>query len=820
MIPPPRTLVLSLVLWWPGMALAADPAPAPSPAPEVFVKTAAPPVDIAKDKTLYAVGYAHLDTQWRWAYPQVIREYIANTLHDNFRLLDQYPNYIFNFSGSRRYEMMREYYPEDYEKLKGYIAAGRWFPCGSSVDENDANVPGLEACVRHVLYGNHYFQREFGVVSHEFMLPDCFGFPASLPSILAHCGIKGFSTQKLTWGSAVGIPFKVGRWIGPDGKQIVAALDPGAYSGKVTEDLSQNAGWLTRINHTGELSGAFVDYHYFGTGDIGGAPKEDSVRWVERSVAGKGPVRVVPATAERMFDDLQPAQIAKLPEYKGELLLTEHSAGSITSQAYMKRWNRKNELLADGAERAAVTAMLLGGAPYPGEKLYSAWDLLLGSQMHDMLPGTSLPKAYEYCWNDELLAANQFAAVETDAVGAVASGLDTQAQGVGLVVYNPLSHERDDLVEATVHFPGDAPAGVSVFGPDGQEIPAQVAHREGQTARLLFPAHLPSVGFATFDVRPAAQPAAASALKVSPQGLENERYRVTLNDGGDVASVFDKRNQQELLAAPARLEFHYEKPQQFPAWNMDWADRQQPARAFVDGPAKVRVVEDGPVRVALEIEREAQGSRFVQTIRLAAGAAGDRVEFATLIDWQTRESSLKASFPFKNGSPLASYDDKLGVPMRGNNDPKKYEVPQHQWFDLTNQAANYGVAVLNDCKFGSDKPDDQTMRLTLLYTPGVRTGYRDQSTQDFGRHEMVYALTGHTGDWRAGGVPLQAARLNQPLAAFQVPAHEGKLGRSFSLLKLSSDQVAVVAIKKAEDSDEVIVRLKEITGQRGDQRES
>ncbi len=814
MLPPRCTLALSLLLSVPGLASAADPvSPPASTSPEVFVKAADAPVDVTREKALYTVGYAHLDTQWRWTYPQVIREYLANTLHDNFRLLDKYPNYVFNFSGSRRYEMMHEYYPAEYEKMKGYIAAGRWFPCGSSVDENDANVPGLEACVRQVLYGNHYFQREFGVVSHEFMLPDCFGFPASLPSILAHCGIKGFSTQKLTWGSAAGIPFKVGRWIGPDGKQVVAALDPGSYNGGITGDLSQNAGWLTRINHTGELSGAFVDFHYYGTGDKGGSPREDSVRGLERGVAGKGPVRVVSATAQRMFDDIKPEQAAKMPEYKGELLLTEHSAGSVTSQGYMKRWNRKNELLADGAERASVAAMLLGGAPYPDKKLYTAWDLLLGSQMHDMLPGTSVPKAYEYCWNDELLAANQFAAVETDAVGAVASGLDTQAQGVPLVVYNALAHERDDVVEATVTFPGEAPEGVNVFGSDGQQVPAQLDHRAGHQARVLFLAHLPSVGFASFDVQPAGTAVgSAPNLRVSPASLENERYRVTLNDGGDVSSVFDKLNRQELLAAPARLEFHYEKPQQFPAWNMDWADRQLPARAYVEGPAKVRVVENGPVRVALEVERESQGSRFVQTIRLSAGAAGDRVEFATAIDWQTRESSLKASFPFKHASPLASYDDKLGVPMRGNNDPKKYEVPLHQWFDLTNQEANYGVAVLNDCKFGSDKPDDQTMRLTLLYTPATRGAYVDQATQDFGHHEMVYALAGHAGDWRAGGVPLQAARLNQPLAVFQTPAHEGKLGRIFSLLQLDSDQVAVVAVKKAEDSDEIIVRLKETTG--------
>src|SRR3954469_21661628 len=202
--------------------------------------TTRPEIDLSKQKTLYVVGYAHLDTQWRWAYPQVIREFVANTLHDNFPLIEKFPHYVFNFSGSRRYEFMREYYPADYAKLKKYIKAGRWFPCGSSVDEDDANVPSGESLVRQVLSGNPYFRKEFGVASHEFMLPDCFGFPYALPSILVHCGIQGFSTQKLTWGSAVGIPFKVGRWYGPDGKMVVAALDPGAYSGDVSEDLSQN----------------------------------------------------------------------------------------------------------------------------------------------------------------------------------------------------------------------------------------------------------------------------------------------------------------------------------------------------------------------------------------------------------------------------------------------------------------------------------------------------------------------------------------------------------------------------------------------------
>ena len=809
--PPARTLAAlstALTLLFLPTARAEDAA---------YRKEARGPVDLRKQKTLYVVPYAHLDTQWRWSYPQVIREFLANTLHDNFKLIDKYPNYVFNFSGSRRYEMMREYYPQDWERLKGYVKAGRWFPCGSSVDEGDANVPSLESMVRHVLYGNHYFRREFGVASEEFMLPDCFGFPASLPTILAHCGIKGFSTQKLTWGSAVGIPFKVGNWIGPDGSAMPAALDPGSYNGNVTEDLSQNKGWLARIERTGAQSGIFADYHYYGTGDRGGSPDEKSVAMMERSVAGTGPVRVVSANAQQMFLDLPAAERARLPAYQGDMLLTEHSSGSVTSQAYMKRWNRKNELLADAAERAAVAANWLGSAPYPAKKLYDAWDLVLGSQMHDMLPGTSLPKAYEYCWNDDALAANQFAAVAEDAVGGVVAALDTRTPGGGspLVVYNPLALAREDVAEASL--PGADPgAGVQVLGPDGQPVPTQVIRRAGGKLDFLFLASVGPVSFTAYEAKavPTAGAAASekSPLRVTNRSLENARYRVTVNDGGDVASIFDKAARRELLMAPLRLEFHRENPGQFPAWNMDWSDRQKPPRGYVDGPAAIRVAEEGPVRVALEIERRAEGSRFVSRVSLAAGAAGDTVEFRDQIDWGTREACLKVAFPLTVGNPLAAYDDKVGAVLRGNNDPKKYEVPQHEWLDLTAQDGSYGVSVLNDCKFGSDKPDDHTVRLTLLYTPGARD-YQDQATQDFGRHDLAYAVAGHARGWQEGGAVPRGHRFNQPLRVFQAPdAHPGLLGRAFSLAAVDNPQVEIVAIKKAEDSDETVVRLRELAG--------
>ncbi|MFT3786481.1 MAG: glycoside hydrolase family 38 C-terminal domain-containing protein [Tepidisphaeraceae bacterium] len=794
-----RTVIGRAALWTiASLTPAAFAAPATQPA-----------IDLSTQKTLYAVGYAHLDTQWRWTYPLVIKEYIHNTLKDNFALIEKYPHYVFNFSGSRRYQMMKEYYPEDYAKLKQYIAAGRWFVCGSCVDENDALVPSGESQLRHVLYGNQFSRREFGMESQESMLPDCFGFPASLPSILAHSGLRGFSTQKLSWGSAIGIPFKVGVWNGVDGQGVIAGLDPGAYTGTVRENLATSDNWLRRITSNGDRSGVYTDYHYFGTGDKGGAPGESSVEWIEKSATTDGPLKVITGTAEQMFVDITNDQRAKLPVYQGELLLTEHSAGSPTSQAYMKRWNRKSELLADGAERASVAAMWLGGLPYPTDRLYNAWDLVLGSQMHDMLPGTSVPKAYEYCWNDYVIALNQFAEVETSAVAAIASQLDTQVgQGVPLVVYNPLAIEREDVVEANVTLPAGTDS-VNVVGPDGNSVRAQVLSSDGTSTRIAFLAKAPSVGFAVYHVQPGGA-ATQETLKITERTVENDNLRVTLNDAGDIASVFDKKSNKEMLREPARLAFVYHRPRDYPAWNMDWEDQNQPPRGYVDGPATFRVVENGPARVALEVTRHAQGSTFVQRIQLAANAT--RVDIANTIDWATQERALKATFPLVASNEHATYDAALGTVSRGNNDPKKYEVPQQQWFDLTDSSGNFGMSVLNDSKFASDKPSDNEVRLTLLYTPGVRGVYQDQSTQDIGRHQITYSLAPHAGDWKQGGTTWNARRLNQPLRAFNTSAHAGALGKSFSLVSVSSPQIEVQAIKKAEDSNDIIVRVKETSG--------
>lgn len=837
-----------------------------------FAQTATP--DLTKQPTLYVVGYAHLDTEWRWEYPQVIREYLSKTLRSNFALFEKYPHYIFNFSGANRYRLMKEYYPSDFEKLKQYVAAGRWFPAGSSMEESDVNSPSAESIFRQVLYGNEFFRREFGKASAEYMLPDCFGFPASLPSILAHSGIKGFSTQKLTWGSSApaggpdspertprGTPFNVGIWEGPDGKSVIAGFNPGSYSADITTDLSKplppadaqtnqqdsqqrefwrsQGDWAARVQRNGEVSGLFTDYHYYGTGDIGGAPREPSVKLLEAIInkgeitlpstqksapaspvhVGEGPVHVISSSAEQMFLDIKPGQMERLPRYKGELELTNHSAGSLSSEAYQKRWNRKNEVLADAAERASAMAAWLGARNYPQQRLNNAWILVLGAQFHDIMAGTATPQSYNYAWNDDVVAMNQFAGVLTSATAGVVSAMDTQVNGIPVVVYNPLNIEREDVVEADLSYGADVPRSVHVFGPDGKEVYSQLAGTSEGTAKVLFLARAPSVGYAVYNVAFSSRlmtEARKSVVTVSDSALENERYRVKLDQNGDISSIFDKSLNKELLSAPLRLALQTEKPHDWPAWNMDWDDQKKPPRAYVQGPVKMQVVENGPVRVAIRVERQAEDSTFVQTIRLSAGDAGNRVEFLNAVDWKTKEAALKAVFPLTAGNPQATYNWDIGTIQRGNNDEKKFEVASHQWFDLTDASGAYGVTVLSDCKYGSDKPDDNTLRLTLIYTPGLGGGnggsYSDQLTQDWGHHEFMYGLASHSGDWRKERTDWQALRLNQSLIAFRASPHAGPLAKTFSFLKIDNNRIRVLALKKAEQGEELIVRLAEMDG--------
>lgn len=769
----------------------------------------AQPVDAppTPDRKLYVVATAHLDTQWLWTIQDTIREYVPLTLRDNFRYFRTFPSYTFSFEGAFRYLLAKEYFPAEYEQLKEFIASGRWRVCGSSVDAGDVNLPAPEAIIRQVLYGNGFYRREFGKVSRDIYLPDCFGFGYALPTIAAHCGLKQFSSQKLTWGSAVGIPFDIGVWRGVDGSEIVAALNPGAYVSRIGVDLSREKTQLERIDKLGAQSGSYIGYRYFGTGDTGGAPDYASVAWLEKSKKSEGPVRVLSVGADQLALDLTPEQVARLPRYDGELLMRIHGVGCYTSMAAMKRWNRQNEQLADAAERASVVAHWLGAAAYPRQKLTDAWIRLLWHHHHDDLTGTSIPEAYTFSWNDLVCCLNEFAETLRDAVGGVARGLDTRVEaGVPIVVFNPLGVSRTDVVDAVVELGVRDVRAVRVVGPDGADCPAQVALADGGRVRVSFVARVPAVGFAVFGVSATDGGATpATDLRVDESALENDQLRVRIDENGDIASVFDKRAAREMLKEPIRLALLSDTPDQWDEWEIRYQDVSAAPRGFVGGPAKVSIVERGPARATLAIEREFDGSRCVQHVRLAAAEAGDRVEVETFMDWRTPSTLMKATFPLAVSNPKATYDLGLGTIQRGNNTPELWEVPAQQWADLTDADGSYGVAIANDSKHGWDKPDDHTLRLTLVHLP-------KNVQKDMGRHRFAYTVLGHTGDWRAGEVASRAARLNAPLRAFQTIRHPGALGKQFALVTATSPQVSVMALKQAEESDEVVIRVRELHG--------
>ncbi|MDX9748976.1 MAG: glycoside hydrolase family 38 C-terminal domain-containing protein, partial [Paludibacter sp.] len=776
--------------------------------------------------TLFLVPYSHLDDVWRWSYPQVIRDFLKRTLDDNFAAFEAYPDYVFNWSGASRYQMIKEYYPEKYTELKKWVAAGRWYPSGSSWVENDVNVPSSESNIRQLLMGTQYFEKEFGKESREFMLPDCFGFPYSLPSVLHHCGIRGFSTQKLTWESANGIPFNVGHWTGPDGKWVIAALNAGDYSRPHKTIYPTDKATLERLEKNRQVSGLPIDYYYMGGGDQnnadrGGAVQKVSLETLTKSLNTKGPVKVVAGRADAMFTAISNEQAMQFPNWNSELQLIKHSTGVLTSQAYTKKINRDAELLADASERAAVASFLLTGSRYPQNVLNQAWGLVLRNQFHDNLPGTSIPKVYEHSWNDGIIALNQFAGVYQDALGAIAQTLQTDVPGVPLVVFNPLSVARTDHAESFIpEVLANAPE-VAVFDAKGVEVPSQLTIGFDGKRRILFKTNLPPIGAAVYSLCAAKPKDITNGLLVKNDLLENEFYRVKIDKNGDISSIFDKQLGKEILEMPIQLEFGPDFPDTKPAWRIYWKDIVKPARSVAANPVSVKVIENGPLRVAIEIVRENEGSKITQRIQLSAGADGRRVETVNQIDWKSRGTLLKAAFHLTANAPEATYNLGLGTIQRGNRTEKQYEVSHHSWFDLTDKSGDFGVSILSGAKYGSDKVDDNTLRLTLLHTPDTKESVQevlDDGTmsemrwQDWGRHEFRYALASHKADWRKANTQWEAMRFEQRPAVFEMPRYKGG-SSSFSLMKVSDNQVNVQTVKLAEDGSGVVVRMQELHGQ-------
>lgn len=785
----------------------------------ILAVTAVKGYTFSDEAPLFLINNSHLDTQWNWDITTTIDEYVKATLNDNLSRMAKYPSFRFNFEGAVKYQWMKEYYPNEYEKLKNYIAEGRWNPSGGAWDANETMVASSESLLRNLLYGQQFYKKEFGKKGGtDIMLPDCFGFSAALPSIASHCGFTGFHTQKLTWGSAYNydeLP-AFGKWKGIDGSEIYCILKPGAYDKTFNENLSFSTGMYSDIKDNESKYGLKANFRYTGKmGDRGGALSEENAEWLEKSINGKGPVRVQLVSPTEAFEYMKAHDNGQYKTVNHELPMRTHGVGCYTSQTMMKYWNRRNELMGDAAERSSLIADWIGAINYPKNTLTEAWKRVILHQFHDDLPGTSIPKAYYYSHNDELLSLQDFHRTTHLAVSAVADRMNTATEHTPIVVYNSLSIEREDIVEGEVSST-QAWKGIRVKDAEGNDVACQLTKFSEGKQGFIFAGKVPSLGYAVYDIEElfTTEHKEDSTFTVSNNQLENDKYRVTLNEQtGDIKSIYDKSLKQEMLSMPLRLALLPCKSTTFPAWEIPYNTLTGTATYVnnTDGTLHISIAEDGPLRKSLRIERTRLGSTFVQYVQLTKAGASDRLDIINEIDWQSKGYLLKLDATLRANNVNATFDNSLGHIQRGNSTSDFYEYPAHQWVDLTNTAKTYGVSILNDCKYGWDKPANNRLRMSIVYSPEVDKNYPYQHLQDIGFNRFTYSIFTHKGTF-TNETMWHGQRLNSPLMAYATQKHEGPLGQAFSFVQLNTNDVAIKAFKQAEEDDAAIVRLQELTG--------
>lgn len=777
----------------------------------------------SKEKRIYTVATAHLDTCWLWTYEKTISSFVKGTLKENFALFEKFPDYKFNFEGSNRYELMEEYYPEDFEKLKEYIKKGNWHPCGSCYENGDVNTPSPEALTRNILYGNGYFRNKFGVESNDIFLPDCFGFGRALPSIAAHSGLTGFSTQKLTWGGSVDVPFDIGRWTGKDGKGIWCALKPGNYV-TIADNLRKNKNALANLKENSEKYGLEKTFVYEGTGDRGGAPSKISVRNINKAkkLNSKRNIKVLFSTTKEFFDDMESLsdeEKSRMPVFDKELLLTEHGTGSYTSRTVTKRWNRRCELLADAAERTSVACFMHSLSDYPSYVFEKAWKKVILHQFHDDITGTSFEECYKRSHNDYVQAMHSFSAEYTSSLKALSSEIDTSfAKGIPVLVSNPVQNTvvRTQCVSADVDYNGNEEY-VRVYDSHGKEVPSQMKRLHNGTVCVSFIAKVVSCGVAVYDIRFSAEKSAVeTALSCKDNVIENDYIRVTIDEKGDISSVYDKKRQKEALSESIKLAIlHDVDSYAWPSWEVKNSDLSRKPYMYPENPV-ITVEERGNALCKIKIVRKAGKSVFTQVISL--DAESKYVSVQNEVDWREEASMLKAEFRTKAKNEKALYDIGFGYTERNTNTERLFEVPAQKWAGITDESQKFGTAIFSDSRTGWDKPDDSIIRLTCIHTP--LNNYRWECSQhlmDLGINRFGFAVYPHDGDVQK--IISGADEFCQPMHTFVADNHKGKLGSEYSAVKINCDGVRISAMKKAEESDKVIIRLCEYTGKKQDKVE-
>lgn len=733
-------------------------------------------------------GHAHLDLAWLWPLEESRRK-ARRTFASVLGLMDRYEEFVFNQSSAQMYAWVEEDDPELFSRVRERVREGRWEPVGGSWTEPDCQIPSGESFVRQLLYGQRYFERRFGRRCPVAWLPDSFGFSPGIPQLLRGAGITGFFTYKLNWNENNRFPHDLFLWEGIDGSRVVAHSfdNPGIdYNGDVVpHDL-----YGTWRNFRGKR------YHpetlfSFGWGDGGGGPSERMLEAYGRLKEFPALSRLRMARVEGYFSGLPEEG---LPRWVGELYLELHR-GTLTTQGEIKRLNRSAEHRLLEAEAFCALAARRGGAPYPEEELGGLWRTLLLNQFHDILPGSSIREVSEE------------ARRQLEGVVSLAGGLRDRAlrslaedgQGTSWTVANAGLYARP----LSVVLPEPAVEGVE--DPRGRPLPTQ---RVAEGLLVHDPdVRVPGLGWVGLHPsgRGRGEPRQTVRAEGSSRGvtLQNGLLSVEIGEGGGILGLYDLEAGREALAGPAnRLVAYADRPREWEAWDID---EDYAAEGEELPPGSVEVVEEGPLRASVRVERRWRSSRVVQLYRLLAGSR--RLDVETEIDWHERRVLLRALFPLAVRSHEATFETMYGAVRRPTHrntswDAARFEVAAHRWADLSEPG--YGVALLNDGRYGHSALDN------VLGISLVRGPLYPDPLADEGVHRFTYSLLPHPGDWTEAGVVEEAFALGSPLVAV-----EGSPRGAGGFLEAGGVRLALGALKRAEDGEGLILRLYEPHGARG-----
>ena len=727
----------------------------------------------------YAIGNAHLDLAWLWPMAETRRK-TSRTFAAQLRLMEEYPEYKYLQSQPAAYVMCREDYPELYGRIREAAKRGQWIPEGAMWVEPDTNMTGGESLIRQLIHGKRFFREEFGVDSRLLWLPDTFGYSAALPQILKGCGVRYLVTQKIFWSYNEGdqFPYHYFTWQGADGSEIDTFL-PTSYTYR-TDPEEICTTWRKRVQKRG-LDAFLLP---FGYGDGGGGPTRDHIEYLRREADLEGMPRVRIESPLTFFEDMEKAGGPR-HTYVGELYFSAHR-GVYTSQAAVKRGNRKAETALREAEMWGAMAMLHGAA-YPLARMDAAWKRLLLNQFHDILPGSSIARVYEEARRDHRWIIEEAEAVKDDALKAL-------ARGDGVTVFNSLSFERTGLVPLPAAFAEGAATD------RGDEIPVQAA-ADGCLALVTVPP-CGAVSLKPAAVKGKGRAEAAGGVTAAVRGenvvLENEYVRAVINGRGEVISYTERAGGREFAGGPMnRLLLFRDIPRMYDAWDIDSNYALQPVET--EGPVSVSVKEASGLRASVHVSRTIGHSAFEQDIVLTAGAR--RLDFITRVDWHELHRLLKVEFPVNVLAAEAINEIQFGYLKRPTHrsrlyDSDRFEVCNQRYSALCDES--HGAAVLNDCKYGISM-EGSALRLTLLRAPAS-----PEMRADNGPHTFTYAFTAWEGSFLDSPVVREAYDLNVPLqtAAGSCPG--------FSAFRTDAPNIFIDTVKPAEDgSGDIILRLYE-----------